>query len=30
MDLAIKRLRVHLYKNLEVVENPVDELPSRS
>jgi len=30
MDLAIKRLRAHLCKNLEVVENPVDESPSRS
>jgi len=30
MDLAIKRLRAHLGKNLEVVENPVDESPSRS
>ncbi|MBC8868045.1 MAG: sigma-70 family RNA polymerase sigma factor [Planctomycetes bacterium] len=30
MDLAIRRLRAHLCKNLEVVENPVDESPSRS
>jgi len=30
MDLAIKRLRAHFSKNLELVENSVDESPSRS
>lgn len=30
MDLAVKRLRAQWCKNLEVVENPVDESPSRS